>query len=307
VAIASKNDPVVAEAALRRDDMVLKPEHVFPTLVHWRRKSESVDSILKTWNIAADSVIFVDDSPIELAEVQSHHPDLQGVLFPKEDPRAVVELLRQLRDSFGKPMLLDEDRLRRDSIRRSADVRDAAGSDGTEQFLSQLESVVTLDFRSNPNDARAFELLNKTNHFNLNGKRLSDGEWRAFLERPDSFVLRVSYRDKFGPLGNIAVLAGTVSDSSLVMRHWVMSCRAFARRIEHQALRAVFEQFSVESIELEFRPTERNEPTRTFLAGFIELEATDELLTLTRERFDGNCPPSYHAIEYTGREIKQHV
>lgn len=307
VAIASKNDPAVAEAALRREDMVLKPEHVFPTFVHWRRKSESVESILKTWNIASDAVVFVDDSPIEVAEVEAHHPGMECVVFPKDDPRAVVRLLRRLRDTFGKPILLDEDRLRRDSIRRSAEVRDAIGSDGTEQFLSQLESVVTLDFKSNPNDARAFELLNKTNQFNLNGKRLSDAEWRALLERPESFLLCVHYRDKFGPLGNIAVLAGTTSGASLVIRHWVMSCRAFARRIEHQALRAVFDRFAVESIDLDFRPTERNEPTRTFLASFVALDGGGLPLTLTRAQFDEACPPTYHRVEYVGREIKQHA
>ena len=35
----------------------------------WNAKSGSVSRILETWNIAADSVIFVDDSPMELAEV----------------------------------------------------------------------------------------------------------------------------------------------------------------------------------------------------------------------------------------------
>jgi len=307
LAIASKNDPSVAEAALKREDMVLKPEHVFPTLVHWRRKSESVTSILETWNIAADAVVFVDDSAIELAEVRAHHPDMECVLFPKDDPRAVVQLLRRLRDTFGKPMVLEEDRLRRDSIRRSSEVRDAIGSDGTEQFLSQLESVITLNFQPDPNDTRAFELLNKTNQFNLNGKRLTDSEWRALVEDPESFVLRISYRDKFGPLGNIAVVAGTASGASLVIRHWVMSCRAFARRIEHQALRAVFDRFGVDAIDLEFRQTERNEPTRTFLAAFAGPEGDTLPLTLPRERFDQHCPPTYHRIEHAGREINQHV
>ena len=50
------------------------PDQVFPVEVHWNAKSGSVSRILEAWNIAADSVIFVDDSPMELAEVAAVHP-----------------------------------------------------------------------------------------------------------------------------------------------------------------------------------------------------------------------------------------
>ena len=46
--------------------------------------------ILEIWNIAADSVIFVDDSPMELAEVAAAHPGIECVLFPKEDSVACL-------------------------------------------------------------------------------------------------------------------------------------------------------------------------------------------------------------------------
>ena len=42
----------------------------------------------------------------------------------------------------------------------------------------------------------------------------------------------VSYRDKFGPLGKIAVLQGVKNGDAARIETWVMSCRAFARRIE---------------------------------------------------------------------------
>ena len=46
IAIASKNDPALVADALRRDDLVLTPERVFPVRASWGPKSEAVRN---TW------------------------------------------------------------------------------------------------------------------------------------------------------------------------------------------------------------------------------------------------------------------
>jgi predicted enzyme involved in methoxymalonyl-ACP biosynthesis len=73
--------------------------------------------------------------------------------------------------------------------------------------------------------------MNKTNQFNLNGKRYTEGSWLRYLKQLDTILMVASYKDKFGPLGKIAVLSGRVSASGFVIEAWVMSCRAFAWRI----------------------------------------------------------------------------
>ena len=75
-------------------------------------QTESVGRILRAWNVSADSVVFVDDSPLELAEVQAVHPGIETVLFPREHEQAAYELLGRLRDVFGKSAVREEDRLR---------------------------------------------------------------------------------------------------------------------------------------------------------------------------------------------------
>ena len=89
---------------------------------------------------------------------------------------------------------------------------------------------------------RAFELINKTNQFNLNGRRWKEPEWRRFLGEPGAFLVTASYEDKFGPLGEIAAMLGTAGAGKLSVDAWVMSCRAFSRRIEHQCLKYLFER-----------------------------------------------------------------
>ena len=44
--------------------------------------------------------------------------------FPKKDPAKLWLLLRELRDLFGKPALMEEDRLRLAGIRASATIRE---------------------------------------------------------------------------------------------------------------------------------------------------------------------------------------
>src|SRR5262249_5757870 len=84
VGIASKNKPADAERALQREHLLVPPGQLFPVEVHWGAKSGSVGRILQTWNIAAESVVFVDDSPMELAEVAAAHPGIECIQFPKE-------------------------------------------------------------------------------------------------------------------------------------------------------------------------------------------------------------------------------
>ena len=84
------------------------------------------------------------------------------------------------------------------------------------------------------------ELVNKTNQFNLNGARYTQPDWQKLLSAPGAVLVAVSYEDKFGPLGTIAAIAGQADGKRLTIDSWVMSCRAFARRIEHQTLRTIF-------------------------------------------------------------------
>jgi FkbH-like protein len=278
VGAASKNSADVVEEALQRDDLVLPRNSLFPVEADWGRKSESVSRILKLWNIGADSVVFIDDSPMELAEVKAEHPEIECILFPREDPRAVSELLYTLRDFFGKAVLSEEDSLRRESIRTSHELHKQNESQpgSADDFLRQSDAELTLSFTKEPLDPRALELVNKTNQFNLNGKRFTDSTWKDFIERPDTVFVMASYRDKYGRLGKIAVLAGKKKAKEILLNVWVMSCRAFSRRIEHRCLQELFERFDVDHIEFEFERTSRNGPTEEFLSSILGEAPTPE-------------------------------
>src|SRR5579884_578668 len=131
VAIASKNSPEVVNQALSRSDLVINKEKIFPIEVHWDAKSGSVARILEAWNIGADSVVFVDDSPMELAEVAAAHPGIECVLFPKDDYNACLAMMRRLRDMCGKERVSQDDAMRLESLRQSAVFREQASGGAT--------------------------------------------------------------------------------------------------------------------------------------------------------------------------------
>lgn len=297
VSVVSKNDPTLVEAAFDRTDIRLSPKDVFPVVASWGPKSEAVAEVLRAWNVGADAVVFVDDSPLELAEVQNRFPTMECIRFPTGDAQGVLELLAALRDRFGKEHVLADDALRLSSLRGRAQLHAEADADGKtdiEPFLASLEANLTVDRGRSPSP-RALELVNKTNQFNLNGERYSESEWRSLLEEPDAFVLTVHYEDRFGPLGTIAVVTGLVADGEAHVERWVMSCRAFARRIEHATLRLLFDELGASTVFLAFKPTERNGPFREFLSELAEVPEKPAPVPVTRELFERACRPTYHA------------
>ena len=296
IAVASKNSPEVAAQALSRSDLILSKDQIFPVEIHWEAKSGSVARILKAWNIGADSVVFVDDSPMELAEVQAAYPSMECVLFPKSDLPAGLALLHRLRDLFGKPQLSAEDSYRLQSIRQGQQFAELQSSNPClEDLLASAEATVSLEYNPPASDKRVVELVNKTNQFNLNGRRFTEAEWHQRLQAPGSFALGVSYQDKFGPLGKIAVVLGKQEADSLTIEAWVMSCRAFSRRIEHQTIARLFERFAVKEFVFDFAPTAKNKPVSDFLKEMIGEELRPGV-RLSREAFQSKCPALYHQV-----------
>jgi FkbH-like protein len=318
IAVASKNDHALVAEAFAAREPILRASDVFPFEVHWRAKSQSVTRILSAWNISADDIVCVDDSPMDLAEIKAAHPGAECLLFPRDNPQAAYESLERLRDLFGKDKISEEDGLRAASLRANAELqheRNTSSPETAEDFVRHIEGKLTLSSQKEPFDSRALELVNKTNQFNLNGRRFEEAEWKNWLSTPDSVLVTVSYRDKYGPLGKIVVIAGEllkVSTSNggssrkrkLSIRTWVMSCRAFSRLIEYECLRWLFTTLDVEELEFDFLPTVRNTPMQNFLQRALNAPAQPHC-RLSRAQFMQNCPASIHSIvESTAESTK---
>ena len=298
IAVASKNDAALVAKAFEREDLILSEESVYPFEVHWSRKSESVQRILKTWNIGPEAVVFIDDSPMEVAEVKAAFAEMECIVFPTNDYQAIWDLLKRMRDLFGKTVISEEDSIRLESIRGAGVLRESLEATGgsLDDFLQSADASIRFTFGKQAADNRAFELINKTNQFNLNGKRLTDAAWKTYLNDPATFVMAASYEDKFGPLGKIAALLGRVQGKALRIDSWVMSCRAFSRRIEHQSLKQLFDKFDAEEIAFDYQATPRNGPLQEFFTELLGSPLTADV-RLSRAAFSEKSPSLFHRVE----------
>ena len=109
----------------------------------------------------------------------------------------------------------------------------------------------------------------------------------ALLVVAGSVVIGVSYTDRYGALGTIAVVVGRKAEPGVLeLAHWVLSCRAFSRRIEEHTLRHLFGAHGCETIRLHYRETARNQPFRELLGRLELAPGASAVLQIERDHFE---------------------
>jgi predicted enzyme involved in methoxymalonyl-ACP biosynthesis len=93
---------------------------------------------------------------------------------------------------------------------------------------------------------------------------------------------------------------GRMQGNTAQIAAWVMSCRAFSRRIEHQCLKFIFENLGAEEIAFDFEATPRNGPFADFLSDVVK-HTQEPRLILTKEAFVSAVPALFHDIEVSVR------
>jgi FkbH-like protein len=261
LAAVSRNSPQVALAPLAPGRMTLAETDFVSVVASYHAKSAQIKELARQLNLGLGSVVFVDDNPVELQEVSQQLPDVQCVAFPKHD-EGIPALLSDLNRRFGRRELTGEDRNRTELYRRRLEgmVPQAAEGADLHAFLRDLRMRLIVHDRSTGDRTRAVQLINKTNQFNLNGRRVTDEEVGAALASGGR-LLTATLEDKTGSHGEI--LAALMTGDGR-MTSFVLSCRVFQRRVE-QAFSAWLAEQSDAPRSMEYAPTERNEPFQMFL------------------------------------------
>src|SRR5262249_43721338 len=68
IALCSKNEPEDIWSVFARREMRLKKEHLATYQIGWQAKSQALLAIAEELNLAVNSLIFIDDNPVEIAE-----------------------------------------------------------------------------------------------------------------------------------------------------------------------------------------------------------------------------------------------
>ena len=261
LAVISRNDEDMVRAPLDSGSMPLKIADFVAIRAGYRAKSDLVRELAESLNLGADSVVFIDDNPVELAEVASAVPGITCQAFPgkDEDLPAFLDSLALL---FDRRSVTAEDVERTEMYRRRVATQPPTEGVGLMDFLNGLDMVLTLRDRTNDDWTRAHQLINKTNQFNLNGRRLDESQVATVLAEGGR-MFTAMLDDRTGSHGEIIAC---LIDRGGRVHALVMSCRVFQRRVEYAFLLWLLSHWQGPALSFAFSATERNEPLRIFLA-----------------------------------------
>jgi FkbH-like protein len=267
LAVCSKNNLAdVSPVFERHPAMVLKWAHVAAHRINWQSKAANLREIASELNIGLDSLVFLDDNPIERAAVRHELPE---VLVPElpTDPAQYRAALLEL-DVFESLGLTSEDRQRGQLYAEQAQRREfeaTAGATSLEEYLTGLNMVVDIGSARPADLARIAQLTNKTNQFNLTTRRYSEVEL-VTMQADGAVVLGMRVSDRFGDNGLVGVaIVHPFGDGIHDIDTLLLSCRVMGRGVESALLGYIADQArraGARTLRGRFIPTAKNEPAR---------------------------------------------
>jgi FkbH-like protein len=267
LAICSKNNHDEAWAVISgHPDMLLRPDHFAAIRINWQDKASNLLEIANELNVGVDSLVFLDDNPVEQHLIRSRLPQVRTLAVNRNPETYCQAVLDEV--GFERLTLSEEDR-RRSEIYAAQRKRDHLKQDlgDLEQYLFSLETVVEeVPLTGNVLD-RVSQLSQKTNQFNLTSQRYSRQQIEALSQDPAAHVLAFSVKDKFGDSGIVGVAILSVNDLFCEIDSFLISCRVIGRGVETAMLNRV-SRFAAsrqcrELIGI-YVPTERNQPCADF-------------------------------------------
>jgi FkbH-like protein len=281
--VCSKNNEDDARAAFEQHPGMLVREHHFAALrINWENKAENLRELAAELNVGLDSVAFLDDNPVERSLVRAQAPEVTVIDLP-DDPLRYAETLRA-EPAFERLGLTDEDKVRGRLYaeqRQRTSLQENATS--LEDFYRSLDMTVELRQVTEPTLARAAQLTQKTNQFNLTTRRYTELQLTEFIASGwRIYTARV--RDRFGDNGIVGVAITAPSEDAWEIDTMLLSCRVIGRTVETAILAAIAEDAETAGASAlvgTFVPTKKNGPARDFYErhGFSATATNDEAST----------------------------
>ena len=264
--LCSKNEESdVLDVLARRPDMVLKRDHLVSWRINWMPKSENIKSLAQELNLGLNSFIFLDDNPVECAEVRSGCPEVLTLRLPIE--KSIPEFLKHVW-VFDRPKVTAEDQQRTVMYKQEMErARFQEQSVTIADFLAGLDLQVDIADPTPSQLPRVAQLTQRTNQFNFTTVRRTDGEIEQ-LSKSGLECRAIEVSDRFGDYGLVGVMIFSTQRNALEIDTFLLSCRVLGRGVEHRMLRHLGEiarDRQLSQVTASFIPTKKNMPARNFL------------------------------------------
>ena len=267
LAINSSNNPDDVLKALREHPyMILKEDHFASMQINWNDKVSNIKKIAEEIGIDVSSMVFIDDSQVNRQIIKEALPEVTVVDMP-EDSSLYLKTIMEI-DDFNTFSLTVEDTKRGQMYSAQRERKKFQETSGNiDEYLKNLNTVVTFEKVNNFTIPRIAQLTQKTNQFNMTTKRYLDTEIKNFSENENYFVFSVKVEDKFGDNGITGTSIIEKQGKEWRIDIFLLSCRVIGRAIEKVMLARIIEQAKKEGVKTligEFIPTAKNSPAKNF-------------------------------------------
>ena len=229
--ICSKNDENDVKNYLEMHHIA---EYFVFSSINWSPKGARVKQIIDEMGLRASNVLFIDDNPLNRAEVQH---------FCKEISVTSPEIIDEMTIYYcnHREIDLQMKRLKQyQLLEKKKQYQALSGSN--EAFL--IESGITVEIKHDCMEQfnRLLELVQRTNQLNFTKLRNNECELREILEDKEILSGYVTVKDRFGDYGVVGFFA--VKNNTCI--HFMFSCRTLNMGIEQY----VYRQLGCPAIEI---------------------------------------------------------
>lgn len=275
LAACSKNNMADVEEVFEKNpDMLLALADFAAMRVNWTDKAENIRQIARELNIGEDSFIFVDDSEFECNLVREVLPGVE-VVHLDGNSRLYPEIIRSL-PGLNFARLTEED-TRRAAMYTEQKQREElkAGSSDLTSYLEGLGMRLEFSLVNEASLARAAQLTQKTNQFNLTTLRYTEDDLIR-MQKEGAVIIILRVQDRFGDNGWTGLAIIDTKDAlSWEIDTFLLSCRVMGRTVEQAFFAMLLDmarQKGVRELVGRFIPTAKNKPVEYFYRdlGFRE-------------------------------------
>ncbi|MCK4258349.1 MAG: amino acid adenylation domain-containing protein [Halanaerobiales bacterium] len=265
--LCSKNNETdVLEVFEKNPQMILKKENFISWRINWNAKSQNLCELAAELNLGIDSFIFIDDSPVECAEVMANCPEVLTMQLPDAEE---IPLFLAHTWEFDRVHVTVEDQ-KRNQMYRSEKARQVVQQQcgSLEDFIQTLDLQVQIHLVTPDQLSRMSQLTMRTNQFNLSTIRRSEADLSKLQEKDGVNCWAIEVTDRFGDYGLVGVVITIEENHTLFLETFLLSCRVLGRRVEDRIIK-YFQEYGrkqqLSTLVTRYYPTAKNLQIKEFL------------------------------------------
>ena len=257
ICLCSKNEFTNIMEAFNTLNMPLNFSHILLYKINMLDKVSNIKQISKEINLNIDSFVFIDDSDYELGCVKGMLPDMTTIKVDYKN----LNFIEQIKEYFSST---SSDKNRTQQYREQKErEKDKSKYDTIADYNKSLNTKIVCDYAREDQCERIAELSQRTNQFNLSGKRYYTENIYDLLFNSEYNIFTLSASDKYGDMGIVGAAIIKISQN-IVIENFFLSCRIFGRDFEEILIDKIKTTYENRIIVGIYNYTEKNKRFSTF-------------------------------------------